>query len=43
MERPDHCNEVYDRPVHESEVDNSVYNEVYERPFYEKEVTKESV
>ena len=27
MERPDHCDEVYDRPVHENEVDNSVYND----------------
>ena len=27
MKRPDHCEEVYDRPFYESEVDNSVYND----------------
>ena len=44
MERPDHCDEVYDRPVHENVVDNSVYNDdavervSKDRPVYKNEV-----
>ena len=44
MKRPDHCDEVYDRPFHVNEADNGVYNDdaveriSKTRPVYKNEV-----